>query len=177
MSNELIPFALYLRDLMDIPETNITFGRDNHNLINTNDLLVIIDSLTPSRQLTDSLLYDTTEEDLFSKNLYKVDLTVDFLGSDGFKTMEDYFIKSRTQRSYDLKKQYGITVNLPETFYNLRNLLGVAYSDRYQITLSYYYSSEPKVDTLKITTVQIEKELVQIDQTTLTVGEQIITSN
>jgi hypothetical protein len=162
---------------MDIPETKITFGRDNYNLINTNDLLVIIDSQTPSRQLTDSLLYDTTDEDLLSKNLYKVDLTIDFLGTDGFKTMEDYFVKSRTQRAYDLKKLYGITVNVPETFYNLRNLLGVAFSDRYQITLSYYYSSEPRVETLKVTTVQIEKELVQSEQATVNAGEQIITSN
>ena len=136
-------------------------ARSNHTKTNFNSNLVLVDNLGKAIKLGGSDTFNGIFESMSYSDYYKQTFTVDFYGSTAFDLCTNFIALLRSQRSYDLQSQLGLTFYHPDGITDLKQLNGTTYNNRLQIDFVVGYWISADIDTLRIDTVEIDINVEQ----------------
>lgn len=155
MNNKpLKSLALLLRDLLQVKEDVINFGRINHYKDDYDTLAIVIDNLGTSTFLGRQQSFK--DEKMIFNQSWRCPVTIDFYGDKSFEISNIFSLLINSQVCYELERKYKIKLYNVSTITNLKNLVGSQYVERYQIELNLLYTTEYKVAILNINEVLIE---------------------
>lgn len=157
MSNTLEKnIKIFIRDLLELPETQIKSGRDNAVQTDFNIDFIVVDDLAPSERISGSLDYDGDAEVQTISNNYMTTFTIDFYGNNAYDNVNRFVLLARSQSAYESKKVLGIGIYQVSSIQDLKKLTGQQYGNRYQVTIKVEDCRAVDVDTLRIDEAQIE---------------------
>ena len=147
--------AIFIRDLLTIPEATINIGRNNFIRDDFNLLQIVVDTLGESKPLSRSNKFDGTLEETQYSQQWQSPCTVDFYGDDAYTTATDLLLLMQSQLGYELQRDNGITVYESSSLTDVKALTGEQYSERYQLGLNVQYTLSKTIATLRIDTAEI----------------------
>ena len=147
--------AIFIRDLLTIPEATIKIGRNNFIRDDFNVLQIVVDTLGQSLPLSRSDKFDGELESTEYSQQWQSPCTVDFYGDDAYTTATDLLLLMQSQLGYELQRDNGITVYESSSLTDVKALTGEQYSERYQLGLNVQYTLSKTIATLRIDTAEI----------------------
>ena len=147
--------AIFIRDLLTIPEATIKIGRQNFIRDDFNVLQIVVDTLGQSIPLTRAEEFDGELEETEYSQQWQSPCTVDFYGDDAYNMATDLLLLMQSQRGYELQRDNGITVYESSSLTDVKALTGEQYSERYQLGLNVQYTLSKTIATLRIDTAEI----------------------
>lgn len=149
-----ILLAKYIRDLLVLPEAQISIGRTNKRQENTQQLLIVVDALASTDLISASQVFDGANEVMTIYSSYATPMTVNFYGDDAKETLDRFLGLSMAQVGVNLRTVMAIDVLLANRITDLRNLDGEQYSERYELELTLQHYTAIETPTLRIDTAE-----------------------
>ena len=154
--NPLIPVAIVIRDLLEHPESLITFGRIGDSRTFFEQDYIVIDSLAPAQPLSHGEKYDGHAEVMTHYSRVRQPITVDFFGVNAYTNASKLQMLLRSDKALDLQDQQGVTVHGVSQITDVKALTGQQYGNRVQVELVIHYSPSINVEILRIDEAVIE---------------------
>jgi hypothetical protein len=145
----LIKVALFVRDLLQVDEQMIKFGRDNWYQESTTPDVIVIDELSalPIGRTED---YDGDAEIMTHSERTRRTVTINFYGDTAYQHVQSLKLLQPSQASYELQRNLGIAIRLHSNVADLRQTIGTEFSNRYEMTLTVQETEAATVATLRI---------------------------
>lgn len=147
--------ALFIRDLLVLPESVINIGRENFDREDFTALQIVVDTLGQATPLSKNESFDGVAEEIEYAQQWQAPCTVDFYGDGAFEEATKFLLLVQSQASYELQRDNGISIYHSSALTDVKSLTGEQYSERYQLALNVQYTISAKVDTLRIDTAQV----------------------
>lgn len=151
----LIAVARFTRDLLSYDEELISIGRNNDKLENATDNRIAIDSTSPSSRLSSSTNFDGDEEKMHLSAKMQKPVVLSFYGLNAYDVADDFILMQKSQLSYDLQNEYGISVYLISSVLDVKQLTGSSYINRLDVSINVVYNKSKIIDTLRIDESQL----------------------
>ena len=87
--------------------------------------------------------------------------TIEEVKRQTYSLAKELISKLRSQRSYDLQRETGLTFYRPSNMENLRQLNGTIWKERYQVEILVGYYDNYEIDTLRIDTLNWELSFIE----------------
>lgn len=156
MNDQLKATARVIRDLLQHPETLMTFGRIGDDREFFEQDYIVLDSLAPAQPMSHGERYDGTAEVMTYSGRVRQPVTVDFFGLNAYTNASKLQLLLRSDKALDLQEQHGITVHGATQITDVKVLTGQQYGNRVQLELVIHYSPSINVDILRIDEAVIE---------------------
>jgi len=148
--------ALYTRDVLKIPESQIKFGRTNHDQLDFSQDIIVIDGLAPSVGIGTQTKYNgTTEQKSITKTVMG-EFTLNFYGDDALLNAQTWSTLNESQMARDIAFGLVISVHRPTGITDLKMLTGVQYNNRFELTVKMGYNITNEFELLRIDSSQID---------------------
>lgn len=154
MSDPLITFGKFVRNLLVINENTIKIGRSNFERADFNTAYIAIDTLARFDRVSRLETYDSSQEVLSLGAVWSGIVTVDFFGNDAYNRAIAFELLSTSQAAYDLKRTLGITIMQSSGPTDVRQLTGQQYGEQIQLEMRIYISEDTQISTKRIDTPQ-----------------------
>ena len=155
--NEILKrVGLVVRDMLNIDEQLIRFGRQEFEQEDFETDYIVIDDLAQALQQSSLEKFDDVNESLSLGGIWRGAVTLDFYGSDTYNRAIQFSLSLRTQAARELKRTHGITIYHPTGVTDVKQLTGQQYGERMQIEMQVEISLDSSIDTLSIDTAQLE---------------------
>ena len=145
--------AKYTRDLLAVPECEISLGRIN-KYDNQSENLIVVDNLSPAKSRYSTKDFDSDKELMKVTTCFVGLFTLDFYGPDSLQRANIFTALNNTEESRTLQKNHELRIFKVGSINNLKRLAGSTYDDRYQIELNIEYNLVHEVDRLRFDTAQ-----------------------
>lgn len=156
MNKFLVELAKFTRDLLVIPESQMSIGRRNFDRNDFKSLKIVIDQISPAIPLTRGQDFDGDAENMEYYALYQAPCTVDFYGDTAFATAQKFVLTLQSQLGYELQRDGQITVFQSSNLIDVALLTGEQYSQRYQVEINVQLTLTHDIATLRIDEAQTE---------------------
>jgi hypothetical protein len=145
----LIKVAIFVRDLLQVDEQMIKFGRDNWYQESTTPDVIVIDELSalPIGRTED---YDGDTESMRYGERTRRTVTINFYGDTAYQHVQSLKLLQASQASYELQRDLGIAIMQHTNVADLRQTIGTEFSSRYEMTLVMRETEAANVATLRI---------------------------
>lgn len=148
--------ALYTRDLLELPESQIKFGRSNHDKLDFSQDLIVIDGLSPSVGIGTQKQYDgNTEKKIIAKTVTG-EFTLIFYGDNALLNAQSWSTLNESQEARNIASDLVISVHRPTGITDLKMLTGSKYNNRFEITVKMSYNITNELELLRIDSSQID---------------------
>ena len=156
-----IQIANYVQSLMNDENLIIIVGRENYENIDFNQDIILIDSLTPARNVSALDSYDGLNEKETFTTYFNQLFTFDFYGNNAYTNANKFIALLRSEKASWYLKDNNISMLNSNSIIDLKDLLGTDYTNRYQVEVSVNYFVNVAIDTLRIDSVEWELSLVE----------------
>jgi len=148
--------ALYTRDMLVLPESQIKFGRSNHDKLDFSTDLIVIDGLAPAVTVGTQSKYDGTAEEKSITRTTTGEFTLNFYGDNALLNAQAWSTVNESQKARNIASGLTISVHRASGITDLRMLTGAQYKSRYEITVKMGYNITNAVELLRIDSSQID---------------------
>jgi len=148
--------ALYTRDLLEVSESMIKFGRTNHDKLDFSENLIVIDGLTPAVNIGSQHKYDGANELKTITKTVSAEFALNFYGEDAQENAMIWATLNESQKARNLGYTHKITVHRASGITDLRMLAGTGYTERFEITVKATYNITNETELLRINSSQID---------------------
>ena len=156
-----IKIANYVQSLMNDENLIIIVGRENYENIDFNQDIILIDSLTPARNVSALDSYDGLNEKETFTTYFNQLFTFDFYGNNAYTNANKFIALLRSEKASWYLKDNNISMLNSNSIIDLKDLLGTDYTNRYQVEVSVNYFVSTIIDTLRIDNVDWEISLIE----------------
>jgi len=154
MNTATVGLAIFIRDLLALPESTINIGRQNFRRDDFTSLQIVVDTLGQSIPLSRTESFNGTTEKIEYAQQWQSPCTVNFYGDGAFSTATDFLLKIQSQPGYELQRDNGITIFEAGSLTDVKALTGEQYSERFELGLNVQFTMSAEIDTLRIDTAQ-----------------------
>jgi len=148
--------ALYTRDVLEIPESQIKFGRSNHDDLDFSQDLIVIDGLSPSVGIGTQTKYNgTTEQKTISQTKVE-EFTLNFYGENALLNAQEWSTLNESQKARNIASGLTVSLHRAKGPVNLKMLAGAQYNNRFEITVKMGYNITNEFELLRIDSSQID---------------------
>lgn len=148
--------ARYTRDLMSLPESQIKFGRSNHNKLDFSQNLIVIDGLTPAINVGSQYKYDGDAEVKSITKTVSAEYAFNFYGDDALENAQLFTTLNETQSARNIAYTYQINVHRASGITDLHLLAGAKYTNRFELTVKMTFNITNENELLRIDSSQID---------------------
>jgi len=147
--------ANYTQQLLSFNPSLIVIGRENADKVDSSRDYIVVDELfsVPTGRSED---FNKDDEEQEFSVLMSGDFTIDFHGDNARANAAKWVVLHRSQKSYELQRDIGITIYHVTSFRDLKSLEGSQYKNRYQIEFKIRYHITETIETLRIDTAQTD---------------------
>ena len=156
-----IQIADFTKALMNDEDLIIILGRENFENVDFTKDLILIDSLTPAKNISAMDSYNGTSEIQTFTTYFNQLFTLDFYGDNAYTNANKFVALLRSEKANWYLKDYNLSMLNANSIIDLKDLLGTDYVSRYQIEVSVNYFVNVDIGTLKIDTINYEITLVE----------------
>lgn len=156
-----IQIADFTKALMNDINLIIILGRENFENVDFTKDLILIDSLTPAKNISATDSYNGTSEIQTFTTYFNQLFTLDFYGDNAYSNANKFVALLRSEKANWYLKDYNLSMLNANSIIDLKDLLGTDYVSRYQIEVSVNYFVNVDIGTLKIDTINYEITLVE----------------
>lgn len=156
-----IQIANFTKALMNDEDLIIILGRENFENVDFTKDLILIDSLTPAKNISATDSYNGTIEIQTFTTYFNQLFTLDFYGDNAYTNANKFVALLRSEKANWYLKEYNLSMLNANSIIDLKDLLGTDYVSRYQIEVSVNYFVNVDISTLKIDTINYEITLVE----------------
>lgn len=154
MNEAVKQLALFIRDLLEIPESQIKPGRRGFVRDDFTSLQIVPDSLGAGQRLNSAQSFDGDLERMTYAQQWLFPCTIDFYGDGAYTTATQFSLLAQSQKGYELQRDRGVTIFEAGALTDVKLLTGEQYSERYQLELNVQITLSAEVDTLRIDELQ-----------------------
>lgn len=148
--------ALYTRDLLGVSESQIKFGRSNHDQLNFSENIIVIDSLSQPINIGSQKKYDgSTELKSITKTVLQ-EFIINFYGNDALANAQIWSTLNESQAARNLSHTHQISPKKASGITDLRKLAGASYTERFELNVSATYNITNEAELLRIDSSQID---------------------
>ena len=159
MSEPIKRMGMYVRDLLNVPETIIKLGRVN-NYDDMDSSLIVIDGLAPAIQQNVIKTFDGVNEIMTIDTWYREAFTINFYGDNSWSNSSLFISMNNTEDARTLQKTHQISVQRVRQVTNLKRLAGKKYDSRYEIEVNASYNVTNTIERLRFDTAQFDEILI-----------------
>lgn len=156
MNESLRLTALFVRDLLLHPESQIKIGRLGEDITDFTTDYIGVDSLGGATRMASGKSYDGTAEQMTYAQQWQAPITLSFYGDNAWANATRFSVLIDSQKSLELQQQLGIGVFQASQLTDVKILTGEQYGNRYELALNVQFSLQAIVDTLRIDTARLE---------------------
>ena len=156
-----IQVANFTKALMNDINLIIILGRENFENVDFTKDLILIDSLTPAKNISATDSYNGTSEVQTFTTYFNQIFTLDFYGDNAYSNANKFVALLRSEKANWYLKDYNLSMLNANSIIDLKDLLGTDYTNRYQVEVSVNYFVNVDISTLKIDTINYEITLVE----------------
>lgn len=156
-----IQVADFTKALMNNEDLIIILGRENFENVDFTQDIILIDSLTPTRNISSTDSYNGTDEIQTFTTYFNQLFTLDFYGNNAYTNANKFIALLRSEKANWYLKDYNLSMMNVNSMIDLKDLLGTDYTNRYQVEVSVNYYVNVDVETLRIDSVEWELSLVE----------------
>lgn len=154
MNEAVKQLSLFIRDLLNIPESQIKPGRLGFVRDDFKALQIVPDSLGAAERLNSAESFDGELEKTTYAQQYRSPCTINFYGDGAYGQAVQFSLLAQSQKGYELQRDRGVTIYEVGTLTDVKALTGEQYSERYELALNVQITLSAEVDTLRIDTLQ-----------------------
>lgn len=143
-------------NLIDDASIKVKRARSNHENTDFTADLILIDNLGGAIRLGGNDNFDGDNESMNYSDVYSQTFTYDFYGNNAYDLATRFIALLKTQNSFNLQSENGLTFKSPSAITDVRQLTGTTYTPRYQIEVSITYWDSIDVATLRMDSLQLE---------------------
>lgn len=156
-----IQVADFTKALMNDTNLIIILGRENFENVDFTQDIILIDSLTPARNISVTDSYNGTDEIQTFTTYFNQLFTLDFYGDNAYNNANKFIALLRSEKANWYLKDYNLSMLNANSMIDLKDLLGTDYTNRYQIEVSVNYFVNVDIETLRIDSVNYAISLVE----------------
>lgn len=156
-----IQVADFTKALMNDEELIIILGRENFENVDFTQDIILIDSLTPARNISSTDSYNGADEIQTFTTYFNQLFTLDFYGDSAYTNANKFIALLRSERANWYLKDYKLSMLNVNSLIDLKDLLGTDYTNRYQVEVSVNYFVDVDIETLRIDSVEWSIPLIE----------------
>jgi len=156
-----IQVADFTKALMNDENLIIILGRENFENVDFTQDIILIDSLTPARNISATDSYNSTDEIQTFTTYFNQLFTLDFYGDNAYDNANKFIALLRSEKANWYLKDYKLSMLNVNSMIDLKDLLGTDYTNRYQVEVSVNYFVNVDIDTLRIDSVEWSIPLIE----------------
>lgn len=155
MNESLRLTAIYVRDLLPHPESQIKIGRLGEDITDFTADYIGVDSLGGATRMASGKSYDGGAEEMTYSQQWHAPITLSFYGTNAWANATRFAVLVDSQKSFELQNELGIGVFQASQLTDVKILTGEQYGNRYEVALNVRFSLQAIVDTLRIDTARL----------------------
>ena len=158
----IVKVGTFTTNLVNDTNIKVKRARSNHQKTDFTKDLILVDNLGGAIRQGGNDKFDGDNEVMSYNDGYIQAFTFDFYGNNAYLLATRFVALLKTQNSFNLQKELGLTFKSPSNITDVRQQTGVSYFDRYQIEINVNYWDGIDIDTLRMDELQLE--LFKIEQ-------------